>query len=64
VTGYNVDLDKPEELPERIIYLLKDRDRAAALGRQGQQRWREHFTYTAFKQRFLPLLRGFLHGRL
>jgi hypothetical protein len=34
------------------------------LGRQGQQRWREHFTYTAFKQRFLPLLCGFLDGKL
>ncbi len=60
VTGYNVDLGKPDELPERIIYLLKNPDRAAILGRNGQQRWREHFTYSAFKGRFLPILRAFL----
>lgn len=60
VTGYNVDLDKPHELPERIVYLLKNPDETAILGRNGQQRWREHFNYSAFKQRFLPILRSFL----
>lgn len=59
-TGYNVNMDKPEELPERIIYLLKEPKRAAEMGRNGQQRWRENFTYSAFKQRFLPILRAFL----
>jgi phosphatidylinositol alpha-1,6-mannosyltransferase len=63
VTGYNVDLSKPDQLPERIIHLLKNPDLAADLGRNGQQRWREHFTYTAFKQRFLLLLRDFLDGK-
>lgn len=60
VTGYNVDLDKPDELPERIVYLLKNPDEAAILGRNGRQRWREHFNYSAFKRRFLPILRAFL----
>jgi phosphatidylinositol alpha-1,6-mannosyltransferase len=59
-TGYNVDLNKPEELPERIIHLLKDRDHAAQLGRNGQQRWREHFRYSAFRERFLAILNEFL----
>jgi phosphatidylinositol alpha-1,6-mannosyltransferase len=63
VTGYNVDLNKPDQLPERIIYLLKNPDQAAALGRNGHQRWREQFTYTAFKQRFLSLLNDFLGGK-
>lgn len=63
VTGYNVDLNKPEQLPERIIYLLKNPDQAATLGRNGQQRWYEQFTFTAFKQRFLPLLGDFFDGK-
>jgi phosphatidylinositol alpha-1,6-mannosyltransferase len=60
VTGYNVDLDKPDELPERIIYLLKNPDRAATLGRNAQNHWHEHFRYSAFKGRFLPILNAFL----
>lgn len=59
-TGYNVNLDNPDELPERLIYLLKDSARAAELGRSGRQRWAEHFCYSAFQMRFLPLLREFL----
>ena len=55
-TGYNVDLEKREELPERIIYLLKNPEQAAALGRGGESRWAKHFSYSAFKARFLPLL--------
>ncbi len=62
VTGYNVDLDKPSELPERLIALLKDADRAAELGVNGKRRWREHFAYSAFKQRFLPILTAFLNS--
>jgi len=59
-TGYNVDLNKPHELPERLIELLRHPDRAAALGQKGQKRWAKHFSFTAFKNRFRPLLREFL----
>jgi phosphatidylinositol alpha-1,6-mannosyltransferase len=59
-TGYNVDLDRPGELAEKIIYLLRNRDRAAELGGNGQRRWHEHFRYSAFRDRFLPILNDFL----
>ena len=59
-TGYNVDLDRPDELPERLIRLLDDPAHAAALGANGRQRWAAHFTHAAFVQRFSPLLRDFL----
>jgi phosphatidylinositol alpha-1,6-mannosyltransferase len=59
-TGYNVDLNRPDELPERLIALLKDPDLAARLGGNGQRRWMAHFCYRAFEQRFTPLLRDFL----
>ena len=60
VTGYNVDLDQPDQLPDRIIRLLRDPDHARALGNNGQDRWRTHFRFSSFRDRFKPLLREFL----
>ncbi len=59
-TGYNVDLDRPSQLPGRLIELLRDRDRAAALGDRAQQRWRRHFRFSAFRRRFAEQVRVFL----
>ena len=59
-TGYNVNLDKPVELPERLIHLLRNPDLAANLGANGRKRWAEHFRYSSFRDRFRPLLREFL----
>jgi phosphatidylinositol alpha-1,6-mannosyltransferase len=59
-TGFNVDLDRPHDLPDRLVYLLKNRDRAAAMGRAGRQRWFDHFRYSAFRERFMPILKEFL----
>jgi phosphatidylinositol alpha-1,6-mannosyltransferase len=55
-TGYNVDLEKPAELPERLVHLLRDRDHAAALGRNGYRRWMESFRFRHFRQRFAGVL--------
>ena len=60
VTGYNVDLGRPDELPERIIRLLKDRDLAGKLGNNGADRWANHFRFSSFRDRFLTLLRGWV----
>lgn len=59
-TGYNVDLDRPAQLAERLIALLRDPDKARAMGQAGQQRWREHFRFSSFMQRFQPLLAKFV----
>jgi phosphatidylinositol alpha-1,6-mannosyltransferase len=59
-TGYTVNLDQPDELPERIVYLLKNPDKAKQLGMNGQRRWAEHFCYSAFRGRLQPILREFL----
>lgn len=61
-TGYNVDLDRAGSLVEPLVALLFDRDRAASLGRAGQRRWGEHFRYSAFRARFVGLLRRWLGG--
>jgi phosphatidylinositol alpha-1,6-mannosyltransferase len=59
-TGYNVDLDQPAQLPERIIHLLKNPDVARRMGEAGQARWNQHFRFGAFRDRFQPLLREWL----
>lgn len=57
VTGFNVNLDNPDELPNRIIELLGNPARAQAMGAAGRERWRESFRYPAFRDRFMPILR-------
>jgi phosphatidyl-myo-inositol dimannoside synthase len=59
-TGFNVDLDRNGDLAEKLIALLRDPDLAARLGSSGQARWREHFSYSAFRRRLAPLLQRFL----
>ncbi len=59
-TGYVVDVRQPDELPDRIIALLRDPDLARKMGEAGRRRWAEHFRFSAFRQRFAPLLREFL----
>ncbi len=59
-TGFNVDLNQPGELAERLIFLLKNPNRAAELGRKGFERWQEHFRFSCFRRNFLPLLHEFL----
>jgi phosphatidylinositol alpha-1,6-mannosyltransferase len=61
-TGYNVNLDREGELAERIVHLLRNPDHAAQLGNQGRARWHEQFRYSAFRERFLPILREFLNN--
>jgi phosphatidylinositol alpha-1,6-mannosyltransferase len=58
-TGYNVSLDRRGELAERLIQLVRDPDLARRMGQAGHRRWREHFSFSAFKRRFLPLFRAF-----
>ena len=59
-TGYNINLQNPPELPDRIIHLLRNRDASDQLGQRGRQRWQQHFRYGAFRERFLPHLQTFL----
>jgi len=60
ITGYNVTMDKPDMLTERLIELLANPDRAQAMGQAGLQRWETEFKYERFRQRFSPLLQEFL----
>ena len=60
VTGYNIDLDRPGELTERIVRLFRDPVLAARLGANGVARWNEHFRFSAFRDRFLAIVRGWV----
>ena len=57
-TGFNVSLDRQGELAARLIMLLGDADLRRRMGAAGQKHWREHFRFTVFKDRFLPLMKG------
>lgn len=59
-TGYNVDLDKKDDLADRLIELLRSPDLGRKLGEAGFQRWREHFRFSAFQRRLIPILEEFV----
>jgi phosphatidyl-myo-inositol dimannoside synthase len=58
-TGLNVDLDKENGLRDAVIELLRDRSLARQMGAAGQRRWRQHFCYSAFRERFSKELEYF-----
>ncbi len=55
-TGFNVDLTRAGELEEQIVSLLADRGEARRMGEAGFRRWQAHFSFSAFRNRFLPLV--------
>jgi phosphatidylinositol alpha-1,6-mannosyltransferase len=61
-TGYNVNMDRPEELPDRLIRLLSDPAHAASLGAASRRRWETHFRASAFESRLDRHLSDFWTG--
>lgn len=51
VTGYNVDMDRPDDLPGRIVGLLSDRETLLRFSDAGYKRWDGHFRYSSFARR-------------
>lgn len=60
ITGYNVNLDLPHELPERLIRLLSDRELSDRMGANAQDHWQKNFSYNRFRERITPYLGQFL----
>ena len=60
VSGYNVDLNHREDLLNRLLELLTDRALRDRLGQQAQARWRKHFRYSSFRERFLTIAGKFV----
>lgn len=61
-TGYNVCLDKDEELPGRLIELLQQAELCQRLGEEARHRWNSVFRYSAFESRFLVATSDWLSG--
>lgn len=43
-TGFLIPLDSPEEMAEKILYLIDNPERRAKLGAEGRKRFEAHFT--------------------
>lgn len=59
-TGLTVDSDDGRELAEAITGLLGNPEKAGAMGEQGFSRWKTHFSYSAFKHRFMHHMDAFI----
>jgi phosphatidylinositol alpha-1,6-mannosyltransferase len=60
LTGYNVSLDAPAELPARLIALLSQPSLAARMGAAARAHWHAELRYSRFEARFLEHARAFL----
>lgn len=56
-TGLNVSLDEPDALAAAIVAVLSDPSRRRTMGEAALARWREHFSFSAFCARFIPIAR-------
>ena len=59
-TGFAVDLEKPGELADRLINLLRDPDLAERMGQAGRRHWANNYRFTHFQKRFIGFLDAFL----
>lgn len=60
ITGFNVSRADRCGIVERIVFLLRERDKAEALGHAGLKRWRDHFRFQVFKDRIGGLVQPWL----
>ena len=59
-TGFNVNLEDPTDLPNRLCELLLNPELRARMGENGERRWYQHFRRSCFISRFRPILHDFL----
>jgi phosphatidylinositol alpha-1,6-mannosyltransferase len=59
VTGFNVDLSRKDDLLDKLIYLLRNTNRAFAMGQAGFERWQQNFRYGCFAERFIQCWQEF-----
>lgn len=58
-TGYNIDMKKTEELPEKLVSLLRDTELTQTLGRAAYNHWSNSYRYSFFKERAIACLESF-----
>ena len=60
VTGFNVSRSDRSGIIDRIVCLMKDQERASALGSAGLERWRNNFRFSRFQERLDRLVHPWL----
>jgi phosphatidylinositol alpha-1,6-mannosyltransferase len=60
VTGFTVDLDRPGQLAERLIELLRNHETARRMGEAGRECWARQYRFSCFRARLAPILADFL----
>lgn len=60
VTGYNISLRARGQMTDAIVSLLRERDRARAMGLAGNARWARLYRRSRFNERFLAATQEFL----
>jgi phosphatidylinositol alpha-1,6-mannosyltransferase len=60
VTGLNVARADRVGIVDRIVFLLRERDKAEAMGHAGLARWRDNFRFSIFSERLNYLARPWL----
>ncbi len=56
ITGFNVNLDDPGDLPRRIVQLLQDSALCREFGNNGVAWWQKSFSFSSFRERFVSHL--------
>ena len=62
VTGHNISIRAKAEMTDAIVALLRDPDRARAMGLAGNARWARLYRRSCFNERFLAATQEFLAG--
>ncbi len=61
-TGFLIDLDRPGQLAERVIELLRAPELARRMGDAGRAEWSAKYRFSAFRDRLKPVLIEFLRS--
>ena len=55
-SGFNIDLNDPDALANRIVQILSDTELAHRLGKAAQARWYHHYRFSVFSSRLSQIL--------
>lgn len=62
VTGFNVSRADRSGIVDRIVMLLRQRDKAEAMGQAGLAHWQNNFRFSVFRERLVYLTQPWLSG--
>lgn len=60
VTGFNISRNKPDEIAQALIVLLRDGDMRRRFGEAGREHWKANYTFSCFERRLFGATGEFL----